>query len=98
MTRRIWYVAALLMAFAESRAQTPGPPPDLDQTVARAMKEFAVPGIGLAIVKDGKVVVAKGYGVKKLGDPSTVDGRTLFGIASNTKVFTATAIGLLVEE
>lgn len=73
-------------------------PADLDAWVARAMKTFDVPGIGLAIVKDGAVVVAKGYGVRKLGDPAPADGRTLFGIASNTKVFTATAVGLLVEE
>ena len=45
-----------------------------------------------------RVVVAKGYGVRKLGEPAPVDARTLFGIASNTKVFTATALGLLVEE
>ncbi len=73
-------------------------PPDLDVTVARVMKAFDVPGISLAIVKDGRVVVAKGYGVRKMGDPAPVDAQTLFGIASNTKVFTATALGLLVEE
>jgi len=73
-------------------------PADLDAWVARAMKTFDVPGVGLAIVKDGVVVTAKGYGVRKLGEPAPVDGKTLFGIASNTKVFTATALGLLVEE
>jgi CubicO group peptidase (beta-lactamase class C family) len=62
------------------------------------MDAFEVPGIGLAIVKDGRVAVAKGYGVRRLGEPYPVDGRTLFGIASNTKVFTAVALGLLVEE
>src|SRR5207244_5522556 len=62
------------------------------------MQTFEVPGIGLAIVKDDKVVVAKGYGVRKLGEAAAVDARTLFGIASNTKAFTATALGLLVEE
>jgi CubicO group peptidase (beta-lactamase class C family) len=71
-------------------------PPDLDRWVARAMQTFDVPGIGLAIVQDDQVVVAKGFGVRKLGDPAPVDARTLFGIASNTKVFTATALGLLV--
>jgi CubicO group peptidase (beta-lactamase class C family) len=70
----------------------------VDAFVGRVMKTFDVPGIGLAIVKDGKVVVAKGYGVRKLGEATPVDGRTLFGIASNTKVFTASALGLLVEE
>lgn len=70
----------------------------LDEFVGRVIKTFEVPGVAVAVVKDGKVVVAKGYGVRKLGDPTSVDARTLFGIASNTKVFTAAALGLLVEE
>src|SRR5256885_11789284 len=92
---------ALVLALALSvrlTAQKPAAPPDLDQWVARAMQAFSVPGIALAIVKDGATVVAKGYGVRRLGDPTPVDAHTLFGIASNTKVFTATALGLLVEE
>jgi CubicO group peptidase (beta-lactamase class C family) len=52
----------------------------------------------VAIVKDGRVVSAKGYGVRRLEQPAPVDERTRFGIASNTKLFTATALGLLVEE
>src|SRR5712691_9780378 len=88
----------LLALSANPVAQRPAAPPDLDQWVARAMHTFDVPGIGVAIVKDDVVVVAKGYGVRKLGEPAPVDARTLFGIASNTKVFTATALGLLVEE
>src|SRR5262249_1447811 len=84
---------------AVPRAQAvSSPPPRLDAWVARAMSIFEVPGIALTIVKDGNVVVAKGYGVRKLGDATPVDAQTLFGIASNTKVFTATALGLLVEE
>ena len=62
------------------------------------MRTFDVPGVAVAIVKDDAVVLAKGYGVRKLGEPAPVDARTLFGIASNTKAFTATALGLLVEE
>jgi CubicO group peptidase (beta-lactamase class C family) len=62
------------------------------------MKAFEVPGLSVAIVRDGKVLLAKGYGVRTLGDPAPVDAETLFGIASNTKVFTATALGMLVEE
>jgi CubicO group peptidase (beta-lactamase class C family) len=98
------FLFALLAAIAEpARAQTPsaspsGPPPDLDAIVARVLKTFDVPGIGLAIVKDNAVIVSKGYGVRKLGQPEKVDDQTLFGIASNTKAFTATALGLLVEE
>jgi CubicO group peptidase (beta-lactamase class C family) len=83
---------------AQNQRTMAGVPPGIDATVARIMKTFGVPGLALAIVKDGRVTLAKGYGVKKLGDPAPVDARTLFGIASNTKVFTATALGLLVEE
>jgi CubicO group peptidase (beta-lactamase class C family) len=73
-------------------------PSDIDAYVARAMKTFEVPGIALAIVKNGKVLVARGYGVRTMGDPAPVDAETRFGIASNTKAFTATSLGLLVEE
>jgi CubicO group peptidase (beta-lactamase class C family) len=91
-------IPALLLALATAAAAPAPAPPDIDQWVARAMQTFEVPGLALAIVKDDGVVVAKGYGVRKLGDPTPVDARTLFGIASNTKAFTATALGLLVEE
>ncbi len=73
-------------------------PANLDSVVARAMKTFEVPGIGLAIVRDDEVVLAKGYGLRALDGTALVDERTLFGIASNTKAFTATALALLVEE
>ena len=92
-------IPALLLTLSLTVAAAPAaPPPDIDPWVARAMRTFEVPGLALAIVKDDDVVVAKGYGVRKLGDPTPVDARTLFGIASNTKAFTATALGLLVEE
>jgi CubicO group peptidase (beta-lactamase class C family) len=73
-------------------------PPDLDAYVQRVMKSFEVPGMALSNVRRGQVVVARGYGVRRLGEATPVDARTLFGIASNTKLFTATALGLLVEE
>ena len=74
------------------------PPPGIDAYVARVMKVFEVPGIALAVVKDGRVVLARGFGVKKLGGAEKIDAQTLFVIASNTKLFTAVALGLLVEE
>jgi CubicO group peptidase (beta-lactamase class C family) len=54
--------------------------------------------MAIAIVKDGKVVLAKGYGVREMGKPEPVDEHTLFAIASNTKAFTATAVAMLVDE
>lgn len=73
-------------------------PPDIDSYVEEVCETFDVPGVAVSIVKDGEVVVAKGYGVRRLGEETPVDEHTLFGIASNTKAFTATAIGMLVEE
>jgi CubicO group peptidase (beta-lactamase class C family) len=73
-------------------------PSDLHAYVARAMKTFEVPGMAVAIVKDGKVVVAKGYGVRKLGDPTPVDEFTMFGIGSNTKAVTTAALSTLVDK
>jgi len=74
------------------------PPADLDAYVAASLKTFDVPGMAVAIVKDGKIVVAKGYGVRKLGDPTPVDEFTMFGIGSNTKAFTTAALATLVDE
>jgi CubicO group peptidase (beta-lactamase class C family) len=88
----------LLIIVVVSASPASAQPPDLDQWVARALQTFEVPGVALAIVKDDQVVVAKGYGVRRLGDAAPVDSHTLFGIASNTKAFTATALGLLVDE
>jgi CubicO group peptidase (beta-lactamase class C family) len=73
-------------------------PPGLDAYVSEVLKAFEVPGLALTVVKGDQLLLAKGYGVRTLGQPATVDARTLFGIASNTKVFTAVALGLLVEE
>jgi CubicO group peptidase (beta-lactamase class C family) len=90
-------LAALCCLPVLSLCQT-APPGDIDAYVERVRRQFQVPGIALTIVKDGKVVVAKGYGLRTLGKPDRVDSKTLFGIASNTKAFTATALALLVEE
>lgn len=73
------------------------PPPDLDGFVANSMKTFEVPGMAVAIVKDGKVLVAKGYGVRKLGEATSVDEFTMFAIGSNTKAFTTAALATLVD-
>lgn len=87
----------LLGLFAAPLAAQSPAPAGLDSFVTKVMKRFEVPGLALTIVKDGKVVVARGYGVRELGKPALVDSQTTFGIASNTKAFTATALGMLVE-
>ncbi len=67
----------------------------LDSYITREMQRWQVPGLAIAIVKDGKIVVAKGYGVKEFGKNEPVNEYTLFQIASNSKAFTGTAIALL---
>jgi CubicO group peptidase (beta-lactamase class C family) len=96
LTIRISPILAATLVTTPLAAQKP--PPGFDRYVRRVMQTFTVPGLSVAIVKDGKVVLAKGYGVRRMGDPAAVDERTRFGIASNTKLFTATALALLVEE
>lgn len=71
---------------------------DLDSYVARAMKTFEVPGLSIGIVKGGKVIIARGYGIRKMGESTPVDENTLFGIGSNTKAFTSAALATLVDE
>ncbi len=92
-------VLVLLLPPAAVRSKaSPGPLPGLDAFVSRVLKAYGVPGLALTVVKDGRVVVARGFGVRKLGDAERVNERTLFAIASNTKFFTAVALGLLAEE
>jgi len=106
--------AALLIAFSSAAfAQAPATVPaapatlntsagaaayNLEADVTRAMKLFDVPGIAIAVVKDGKVIAARGFGVRKLGAPEKVDAKTLFEVASNSKAFTAAALAMLVDE
>lgn len=70
----------------------------LDAYYSKALKDWGIPGMSIAIVKDGKVVFSKGYGVKELGKPEPPDEHTLFAIASNSKAFTSAAIAQLVDE
>lgn len=70
----------------------------LDRYFADAQQAWPVPGMAVAIVKDGEVVLAKGYGVLSIDDATPVDQHTLFAIASNSKAFTSAALAVLVDE
>jgi CubicO group peptidase (beta-lactamase class C family) len=72
--------------------------PQVDALVNKTLTAFNVPGIAVAIIKDGKVVLAKGYGVKSIDTKEKVDANTLFGIASNSKAFTSASLAILVDE
>jgi CubicO group peptidase (beta-lactamase class C family) len=70
----------------------------IDVYVNRSIKRWQIPGVAIAIVKDGKVVFINGYGVRELGSKDKVDSNTLFMIGSNSKAFTATALAKLEAE
>jgi CubicO group peptidase (beta-lactamase class C family) len=93
-------VACLACASGPATAAIPDPLKslDIDRLVERTMAAYQVPGIAVGIVKDGKLVFAKGYGVRELGLPGRVDADTLFAVASNTKAFTTAALAILVDE
>jgi len=95
---RIGLVAALLALGAPAAAAQQFRQKDFDAYVRRGLQVLRVPGAAVAVVKDGKLVFAQGYGVRTLGDTGRVDPHTLFQIASNTKAFTTAALAMLVDE
>ncbi len=70
----------------------------IDRLVKRSMDTFTVPGIAVGVIKDGKVIYSKGFGVRENGKPGKIDDETLFAIASNSKAFTTMALSLLADE
>lgn len=70
----------------------------IDSVAELTLRTFDVPGVAVAVIKDGKVIHAKGYGIRSIKNNQKVDENTLFGVASNTKAFTAAALGMLVDE
>lgn len=70
----------------------------LENYITRGMTKWEIPGLSVAIVKDGKVVFMKGFGLTRVGSTEPVNENTLFMIGSNTKTFTATAIAILQAE
>ncbi|MEO8230758.1 MAG: serine hydrolase [Ignavibacteriota bacterium] len=99
--KKIFYVG-LLFIFSNSTSFSQSTPvfisDSLDNYVHRGMEHWQIPGVAVLIVKNGKVIVAKGYGVKELGTNNNVDENTLFMIGSNTKAFTGTVLALLEQE
>jgi CubicO group peptidase (beta-lactamase class C family) len=70
----------------------------LDAYMTKVVKDWNVPGIGVAILSGDKLVLVKGYGYRDYGKKLPFTESTLFQIASNTKLFTAVAAGMLVDE
>ncbi|NIM00577.1 MAG: serine hydrolase [Acidobacteria bacterium] len=95
-----WCVVAVLLvalvAFPASAAKDPFK--GFDKWVEEIMAEWNVPGLGVAVVHDGEVLMARGYGYRNYEEKIPADGDTLFAIGSNTKSFTAALLGVLVDE
>lgn len=70
----------------------------VDSLAKSTLKLFQVPGLQIGIIKEGKLIYGKGFGARSLNSLQPVDSKTLFGIASNTKAFTAAALGILVDQ
>lgn len=91
-------IAALVFCILlhPSFAQTPSFIKDsLDTYIEQGLKDWDLPGLAIVVVKDGKTVVMKGFGVRDIKTKQPVDEQTLFMIASNSKLFTGTALALL---
>jgi CubicO group peptidase (beta-lactamase class C family) len=83
---------------AATQRRPASPLAGLDAYVAKAVRDWGIPGLAIAVVKDDSIVFAKGYGVRTLGTTDPVDANTLFAVGSTTKAFTAASLGLLVDE
>jgi len=95
--RKILLLIVFFVSFFSSRltAQPPFIKDSLDSYIQQGLKDWNIPGLAIAIVKDGKVVVMKGFGVRDITTKEPVDENTLFMIASNSKLFTATSLAQL---
>jgi CubicO group peptidase (beta-lactamase class C family) len=97
--RKNAFLAATLLLLVTGTVSS-APVPDLqsfDEYVKKAVADWEIPALAIAVGKDGQVVFSKGYGVRELGKPDAADDRTLFAIGSTTKAMTAAAIGMLVD-
>src|SRR6185503_12926083 len=106
MTKRLLRLHPIVLVILLSiHVPVPGQSPSatanfagFDSFVEQAMKDWKVPGLALAVVKDGQIVYAKGYGYRDVKNGLKVTPDTLFAIGSCSKAFTAAAIGILVDD
>jgi CubicO group peptidase (beta-lactamase class C family) len=94
-----FFLFSFTLGYLNALAQTDNIPAfvkdSLDNYVSKALTDWQIPGAALCIIKNGKVVFMKGFGVKEVNTTNKVDENTLFMIGSNTKAFTATAVAML---
>ena len=88
----------LFVPLASTLAQADSSLSGIDDYVAATMKQFKVPGVSAAIIKDGRIILSKGYGYRDNERRLPVTSKTLFAIGSVTKSFSVTMLGTLVDE
>ncbi len=93
--KKISFTIVFCISFTILFAQPSFVKDSLENYITKGLKDWQIPGLAVAIVKDGKVVVMKGFGVSDLATKKPVDETTLFMIASNSKLFTGTALAQL---
>jgi len=98
----LFLIGLFSMLAGKSQDLPSGTPPfirdSLDAYISRGLKDWQVPGLAVVVVKDGRVVLMKGYGVRDMETKKKVDAGTLFMIASNTKLFTGCSLAMLDEQ
>jgi CubicO group peptidase (beta-lactamase class C family) len=94
----IFFYAISFTSFAQKNDKTANPLGELDVFAERMRQEWNIPGFALAVIQDGKVIHAKGYGSRDLDKQLPVTAETIFPIASNTKAFTTAGLAILVGE
>ncbi len=87
----------LVQPLAQAQSKTAVNLQKLDAYYQQALRDWDVPGMAIAIVRNDSVIFAKGYGVLNNKTGGKVDANTLFGIASNSKAYTAAALATLVD-
>jgi CubicO group peptidase (beta-lactamase class C family) len=90
--------AGIILLFVAPYSARDGIPAKVDEYIKAEMQKQRVPGLSLAVIKDGQVVLAKGYGIANVEHEVPVKPETIFQSGSVGKQFTATAVMMLVEE
>ena len=98
---RLWtslIVIVVALRLTTSVAAQPAPLAGFEDLVKQGMNDWHVPGLAIAVAKDGQIVFERGFGLRQLGKPAIVDTHTLFAIGSTTKAMTAALVGMLVDD
>jgi CubicO group peptidase (beta-lactamase class C family) len=97
MKQMITVLSLLLFITATGNSQNLNGLDGIDSFIDSTMKRWSVPGVAIAVIKDGMVIYEKGYGYRNLKTKEKVTTQTLFSIASSSKAFTATLAAMVVR-